>query len=276
MAVLRKRPVRAEAYYILGACDEAEAKIDAAITHYQDALVIDPGLASASVHLATLLLDGGRYEDAARVARAGLLRLDVPELHLALATALERVGEHDQAGKVFAAAADSFARAVAKRPDDALLRSRFGRALLVTGDDDGARREFTRAMETAADRPDNVDVFEEAGIGFSTMGDPKACVRALDRALSVSSAGALSRKRAQLFRERAECRYRAKDLSGARADARASLDLEPNLQLHLSAARWDEQAGDKIGCARHYAAAVGLAPSPKIAQDAKLGEERCK
>jgi tetratricopeptide (TPR) repeat protein len=274
---LRKNPAPAEAYFILGACDEIDSNSEEAITHYVDALTADPALVEASVHLSNIYLEHGRPEDAAKVAHLALQKSrDVPELHLVLAYALEREGEHAQAAKSFAAAADAFDRAVQKHPDDPRLHSRFGHALLVKGDDDGARREFARAMKLANEKSDQLEVFEEAAAGLSLLGDAKGCVAALDRALDVTSEAALSKKRAQIFRERAECRYRAKDLGGARSDANASLAIEPNLPLHLSAARWDEQAGDKAGCVRHYRAAAIMASSPKLQEEAELGAERCK
>jgi len=268
---------RAEAHFILGVCAEIDANGEDAIAHFDEALKIDPALVSASVHLSKIYLDNGRTEDAAKVALLALQKSrDVPELHLSLAYALEREGEHEKAAKSFAAAADAYDRAVKKNPDDARLHSGFGHALLVKGDDAAARREFALAMKIANDKPDQLEVFEESASGLALLGDAKGCVEALDRALMVTSEGTLSKKRAQIFRERAECRYRAKDLSGARSDANASLAIEQNLALHLSAARWDEQAGDKAGCVRHYRAAAGMASSPKVLEEAELGAERCK
>ena len=122
LASLRKRPVAAEAYYVLGVCAEIEGRVGVAVAHFQDALAADPACIPAALHLAALFLDSGRYEEAARIARAGLQRHDEPELHLVLATALERSGEHALAAKAFTCAADSFARAVAEQSDK-LLRS---------------------------------------------------------------------------------------------------------------------------------------------------------
>ena len=265
-----------EALLVLGACDEVEGHADDAIAEYHDALFVDPKLTEASLRLSTLLLDLGRNDEAAKAARAGLgFAPDRPELHMLLAEALERMGDSEGSARAYAHAAAAWHQAVAAHPDDAMLRVKYARALSVTHEDDRAKSEYLDALSLSSPQSrEGVDVILDAASGLSLLGDAQGCVAALDKLLS-SSPPSLETRRADALAERAECRYRTHDLDGARADANASLAITPNVPLHLEAARWDEQAGDRNGCARHYAAVVKATTSASVKTEATLGVQRC-
>lgn len=262
----------ARALVVLGACDELEGNVQDAVVLYQDALAVDPRSIDASKRLAGILLDVGEIEQAIAVAHRALERAPGDgDLWLIVAIAWERKGDDARATAAFARAAETFRIAAKRHLDDAPFRMRHARVLIAIGDVDAARVELEAVVDLARD---HVELVAEAALAFSSIGEPKRCVSALDEALeSFSTSDAAHR--ALLLSDRATCRYAAKDLGGARADADASLALEPSVELHLKAARWDEQAGDKRGCTNHYLAAATLAAGTPIEHQAELGAQRC-
>jgi tetratricopeptide (TPR) repeat protein len=261
--------VEPEALYLVGQCDELEGQPDSAIEAYDHALAIDPTRVEISLRLAQLLLDLGRNEDALRTTRAAAaLSPDRPELHVLMAEAYERLGDTVKAERAFAVAAAAFHKAVAAHPDDASLRNRYAHALAVQHKDDLAKSEYLDAIGLAGG---DQAVLEEAANGLALLGDPSGCIRAADAALEQPQ-GPLT---ARLLATRARCKHTAKDIAGACVDAEASLSLAPDALLHLETARWREQLGDRLACKQHYEEAAKLSTVPPIANEAKLGIQRC-
>src|SRR5262249_30211811 len=152
----------------------------------------------------------------------------------------------------------AFRAGLKEHEGDARYRVRFARACIAVGEIDEAKAQLDEAIDLAEDQGDGADVLAEAALAYASAGDPGRCVDALDDALdhapldapqgsTPGGAASLRRRRALLLADRASCKYAKKDLDGARDDADASLALDPNVTLHLEAARWDEQAGDKRG-----------------------------
>ena len=261
--------VEPEALFIVGQCAELEGQPDDAIEAYEHALAIDPRRTDVSLRLGQLLLDLGRNEDALRVIRsAAALAPDKPELHVTMAEAYERLGETAKAQRAFAIAAAAFHKAVAAHPDDAALRIRYAHALAVQHEDDPAKSEYLDAIGLAGG---DAVVLEEAANGLALLGDPAGCIRAIDQAGNTSTAAV----QARLLATRARCKHTAKDVAGACVDAEASLALVPDALLHLETARWREQLGDRLACKQHYEEAAKLSTVPPVANEAKLGIQRC-
>jgi tetratricopeptide (TPR) repeat protein len=267
----------ARALIVLGACDEIAGDVHEAVTRYEEALSIDPSSIDASTRLATLLIDLGRPEEAIDVARRALVHAPFdPDLWVVIAIGWERKGDEERSRDAFMRAVAAFRAGLKEHAGDAHFLVRYARACIAVDMLDEARGRLDEALACAHD---DVDVLAEAALAFSATGDPKRCVEALDEALVPglldASAKDAPRRRALLLADRAACKYATKDLDGARLDADASLALDPNVALHLEAARWDEQAGDKRGCAAHYVAAAKLSAGTPLAKEAELGARRC-
>jgi tetratricopeptide (TPR) repeat protein len=96
-------PKNAGAIYILGELDRRDQKWDEAISHYTQAVKIDPNLAEAYLGWGYCLVNLKKYEDAIPPLRtAERLMPANPEVHHSLGTALERSGHKDEAQKEFA------------------------------------------------------------------------------------------------------------------------------------------------------------------------------
>src|SRR5258708_6602554 len=220
----------ARALIVLGACDELEGNVQDALALYEDALSVDPRAIDASKRLATLLVDSGALDAALRVARRALeLSPGNPDLWVVVATAWERKGDEERASEAFARAAEAFRLALGAHAKDGKFRLRYARVLIATGDLDEARKQIAEAIDLAHG---DDDLLAETALAFSATGDPERCVDALDDALADTKTSDVAH-RAVLLADRATCKYAAKDLKGARADADASLAIEPTIDLHL-------------------------------------------
>jgi tetratricopeptide (TPR) repeat protein len=267
----------ARALIVLGACAEIAGDVDEAVTRYEEALSVDPAAHDASTRLASLLIDLGRPEEAIDVARRALVHAPFdPDLWVVIAIAWERKGDEDRSHDAFVRAVAAFRTGLEAHEGDARYRLRFARACIAVGDIDEAKAQLDEVIDLAGD---DADMLAEAALAYASTGDPRRCVDALDDALDHTrfdgTTKESARRRAVLLADRAACKYATKDLDGARDDADASLALDPNVTLHLEAARWDEQAGDKRGCAAHYFAAAKLSAGTPLAKEAELGARRC-
>jgi tetratricopeptide (TPR) repeat protein len=281
----------ARALIVLGACAEIAGDVDEAVTRYEEALSVDPAARDASTRLASLLIDLGRPEEAIDVARRALVHAPFdPDLWVVIAIGWERKGDEDRSHDAFVRAVAAFRAGLKEHEGDARYRLRFARACIAVGDIDEAKAQLDEVIDLAGD---DTDVLAEAALAYSAAGNPGRCIDALDDAIDHAIDPAIdhaidpaidhangktrewARRRAVLLADRAACKYATKDLDGARDDADASLALDPNVTLHLEAARWDEQAGDKRGCAAHYVAAAKLSAGTPLAKEAELGARRC-
>lgn len=264
-AVLAKNPKDAVAHYARGiVAEQSEKDLDAAEKHYRAALEADPKLVGASIFLSALLIDKKEWDEAAKVARAGLASAKgTPELHINLASALHGAGDH-------ATAAKSYANAVALKPEDAELRLWHGQELIDAGDKDGAAKAFKGALAKAKS---NTSVIALGGLGLKDAGDYPGCVAAFDQAIAVKAS-------APFYTERALCKHLAKDMAGARKDLDEAIKIEPSSKAHFYAAKFAEEDKDKKACKAHYLEAAKLAaaakPGTKVEEEAKKGAERCK
>lgn len=264
-AVLAKNPKDAVAHYARGiVAEDADKDLDAAEKHYVAALEADPKLVGASIFLSALYIKREKWDDAAKVARAGLEHAKgTYELHLHLALALHGKGDH-------ALAAKAYANAVTLRPDDGKLRFDHGEELLEAGDKDGAAKAFKGAIAKAKG---DSSLIALSGLELKKAGDLPGCVAAMDQAIAVKASGAF-------YTERAICKHAAKDVEGARKDLDEAIKLEPSSKNHFYAAKFAEDAGDKKACKTHYEQAAKLAaaakPGTKVEEEAKKGAARCK
>lgn len=264
-AVLAKNPKDAVAHYARGiVAEQSDKDPEAAEKHYRAALEADPKLVGASINLSALLYDKKQFDEAAKVARAGIaLAKGTPELHINLAYALHGAGDH-------ATAAKAFANAVALKPEDAELRIWHAQELLDAGDKDGAARAYKGAQAKAKG---NLSALTLVGLGLKEAGDLPGCVAAFDQAIGLKAT-------APFFTERALCKHAASDVAGARKDLDEAIKLDPSSKAHFYAGKFAEGAGDKKACKAHYLEAAKLAaaakPGTKVEEEAKKGADRCK
>jgi tetratricopeptide (TPR) repeat protein len=96
-------PNNADAQYILGELARRDEKWDEAISRFSQAAKINPGFSEAYLGWGATLLTLKKYEEAISPLRTGeRLAPGNPDMHHALATALERSGHKEEAQKEFA------------------------------------------------------------------------------------------------------------------------------------------------------------------------------
>ena len=96
-------PNNAGAHYILGELARRDGKCDEALPRFTQATNVDPNFAEAQLGQGLCLVTLKKYEEAIPPLRsAERLMPQNPEVHHALATALERSGHKDEAQKEFA------------------------------------------------------------------------------------------------------------------------------------------------------------------------------
>jgi tetratricopeptide (TPR) repeat protein len=96
-------PNNADAQYILGELARRDEKWDEAISRFSQAAKINPGFSAAYLGWGATLLNVKKYEEAISPLRsAERLAPGNPDIHHALATALERSGHKEEAAREFA------------------------------------------------------------------------------------------------------------------------------------------------------------------------------
>ncbi len=168
-ATLARNPDCWMAYINLGKLRQEEARargndpalLDEALSMFQTAVRIEPGISQAHNNLGTLLLTMGRDEEAlAEFRKAADLNPSDPEVHQNMSLALERLGRTDEA----AAEAQASLRL---RPDQAAAHLTLADALQSQGRFDEAIREYAGALQLA---PDDAEAHNNYGSALAKAG----------------------------------------------------------------------------------------------------------
>jgi Flp pilus assembly protein TadD len=148
---VRIDPELASAWANLGVAQRRSGRTDQAELSYRQALVVDPGLSSALVNLAVLLRLNGRTEEADDL----LLMADVkrnrnPFTYIALGDLSLRYGRLDEAERFYS-------RARRLGPDEAAPAAALGEVLLRRGERKAAEKLLRRAQRLEPDGDRRID-----------------------------------------------------------------------------------------------------------------------
>lgn len=260
--VYEKNPKHAVANYVLGMVAEEEKQDDKALGYYRAALATDPALVGASIYLTALLIKLEKFDEAIDVAKNGLkvAKGASYELHANLGYAL--VGKKD-----LASAVKSFGNALKLNPEAVDVRFDRAEALAALGQKDEAVKEYKAVASNPKADPTLV---RASAHGLSQLGEHTVCVAVLTPLVE-------GKPQPDVLNQRAQCKHKAGDLAGARADVEASIKLKPNLNAHGFGAQWAEEAKDKKACVHHWTELGKLgAGNAKAEEQSKKGLERCK
>ncbi len=268
-AVVAKNPKHGDAHFILGVCADSgfpdlksDKSDEQAVTHYQAALDANPKNTGDAENLSAILVSQKKWDDAIAVCKKGLdaIKSASPGLHANLGYAL--AGKGDNAGAV-----KSWGNALKLSPDLVDVRLDRAETLVALGQKDEAIKELKAAGTSAkADGKQK----RLAAHSLSAAGDHAACVTVLDGVISAKA-------EPDTLTQRAQCKHKAGDLAGARADIDESIKLKPTLNAHGFGAQWAEQAKDKKACTHHWTELGKLgAGKAKAEEEAKKGVDRCK
>jgi len=262
LQVYEKNPKHAVANYVLGMVAEEEKQDDKAVAFYKVALTTDPALIGASIYLSAILIKLEKYDEAAEVAKNGLKTAKGAsfELHANLGYAL--AGKKD-----LATAVKSWANALKLNPDSIDVRFDRAEALAALGQKDEAIKEYKAVASNPKAEPTLV---RASAHGLSQLGEHAVCVAVLTPLVD-------SKPQPDVLTQRAQCKHKAGDLPGARADIDASIKLKPTLNAHGFGAQWAEEAKDKKACTLHWTELGKLGVgNAKAESEAKKGLDRCK
>ena len=151
--------------------------VDDAITHFQEALQINPGYAEAHINLGNALFQRGKVDEAiAQYQRALQINPDYAEAHYNLGNALLRQGSVDEA-------IAQYQRALQIRPDYAHAHGNLGNALLQKGNVDEAVAHFQRALQI---KPGNATAHNNLGNALLRKGSVGEAIVNFRKALRIN------------------------------------------------------------------------------------------
>jgi len=156
-----KNPDAWAAQHNLGIALAQAGRVEDAIGHYKQALLIKPNFAEAHNDLANALLDSGKVSEAiTEYTEALRIKPDYTAAHNNLGNALLRLGSVPEAIAEFTAA-------LRIKPDNAEAHSNLGSALAGQGRIAEAIAEFAAALRI---KPDNAEAHYNMGLALASQG----------------------------------------------------------------------------------------------------------
>jgi predicted O-linked N-acetylglucosamine transferase (SPINDLY family) len=153
-------------------------RLDEAITHYEQAIALQPRYPSALGNLANLLLQQEKFERAADTYLKLLaISPNQPVIENNLGTALQRLNRYDEA---FGA----FERALAAKPD--YLQALVNQAILLSAMK-RPEEAATRYAQAAALTPHNPEIYNDLGNALFEAGQLDRALASYDRALALNA-----------------------------------------------------------------------------------------
>jgi Flp pilus assembly protein TadD len=248
-AAAKKNPKDYQALMNLGLACEKLSDPSSAEAAYKAALAVKPDLEAASEELSALDLDAGRADDAAAVARAGLAK------HASSGALHENLGlalaaKGDQDG-----ATKELSQAIQITPSDPMLHLTLAHWLNVWHVR-GAAPHLDQARDLAKD---DYGLIASIGYEYRMAGEFDSCVKTFDRAVALKDGG-------EVRTERALCRLGLKDDKGTLADLQAAVQKESTY------APAHYYLGGRLAMTKHFKEAAAeyskyleLAPSGSLA-----------
>ncbi len=168
----------ASAFNNAGLILQADGRPQEAIAAFEQAMRVDPSLASALWNLSDILFDDERDLDRSDELLVKAFANGLPEgkqYLIGRAIGYQRDGRIERSERLLAGGVEA-------RPDDAELLLFRGRYRIEAGDCSGALDDFRRASEI---EPDNPAASASAGLAHLCLGDRAAAARAFRRSLAL-------------------------------------------------------------------------------------------
>jgi tetratricopeptide (TPR) repeat protein len=251
-AAAKKNPSDYDSLQNLGLACEKLGDAPAAEAAYKAALAVKPDLETATTALSALYVDAGRNDDAVAVARAGLAK-HAGSAVLHENLAVALAGKGDQDG-----ATKEFSQAVQLTPTDPMFHLTFAHWLNVWKVR-GAAPHLDAARDLAKD---DYALMVSIGFEYRMAGEYDSCVKLLDRAVSMKDGG-------EVRTHRALCRLGLKDEKGTLTDLQAAVAKEPTYApAHYYLAGRLAKGKNYREAAAEYAKYLDLAPNGSLAKPA--------
>ena len=171
-AAIRLAPGLARAHMNRGNILLARGNAEEALIAYQKALELEPDYAAAHYNAGNAQASLNDHEAAcAAYEKAILLKPDFADAHVALGNALEDTGRRDEA-------AASYRRALEISPDYAEVHANLGKTLLALGHQDKAMASLQRAVDFM---PDDMETLFVLGVTQKSRGELEAARSSLSK-----------------------------------------------------------------------------------------------
>jgi tetratricopeptide (TPR) repeat protein/mono/diheme cytochrome c family protein len=175
-ARVRLSPTNASRHNELGVAYLRVRNVDAAITHFREALRLTGEYADAHNNLGDALQQAGRLEEAiGHFRQAQRLKPNDDRVHFNMGNALRADGQED-------AAIRAFRRAININPDFAEAHNNLGVGLASQQKFQEAARHFAAAVSS---NPDYADAYNNLGLALGSLGDVAGAIRHRRRALEI-------------------------------------------------------------------------------------------
>jgi len=159
---LRIDPSYAEAHYNLGVALAKQGNIQEAMSHYSDALKLNPNYADAHNNLGIILARQGKNREAiVHFSEALRIRPDRAEIDINMANSLTGLGEIEQAVSFYRKALDV-------QPDHFGAHYNLGKALVRQGKTNEAIVHYRKSVQI---RPNFAEAHFDLGLAYVTIGD---------------------------------------------------------------------------------------------------------
>ena len=212
---VQKNPKQADAHHYLGLVNDQMGARTEAEKHYRKALELSPDLEESAVNLAALLVENGKYDDAAGLMKKAIAKNPKSAaLQVNLGMALSGKGDVDAASK-------AFEEAIKLEPNNGIHLVTYASHLARNNKKDEAITKLKQAEKTAAN---DAGVLASVALEYKGLKDFKSCVAVLDKAVS-------QKDLAELRIYRGTCKLGLKDLPGATTEFKDAVAKEPNNAL---------------------------------------------
>ena len=189
---LRLQPDDADTHYNLGVALEKQGRIEEAMAHFSEAVRLRPDYADAHYSMAVILARRSKFEDAiSHYSKALRVRPNYAKAHNNLGVALFSQGKLDRA-------IEHYRTALKLDPNFGKVHNNLGNALIQKGKLDEAIAHYSRALEIRTHYP---EAHNNLGVALARQGKIDAAIVQFEKALQLKPDYAQARINLVLARE---------------------------------------------------------------------------
>jgi Tfp pilus assembly protein PilF len=251
---IQKNPKQADAYHYLAVVQEQLGQKADAEKNYRKALELDGALEESATNLAALLVDSGKYDEAAALMKKAIAKNPKSAgLHVNLGMALAGKNDADGASK-------EFEEAIRLDSHSGIYLVTYAGHLARTGKKDDAIAKLKQAEKISAS---DAGVLASVALAYKDLKDFKSCIAVLDKAVALKDV-------AELRIYRGTCKLGQRDLSGATTEFRDAVTKEPNNAVaHYSLGNALADSGKLADAITEWETTMKLAPDTPQAKGAE-------
>jgi Flp pilus assembly protein TadD len=251
---IQKNPKQADAYHYLAVVHEQLGQRAEAEKNYRKALEADGALEESATNLAAILVDNGKYDEAATLMKKTIAKNPKSAgLHVNLGMALAGKNDADGANK-------AFEEAIRLDPHNGIYLVTYAGHLARSGKKEDAVAKLKQAEKISAADP---GVLASVALAYKELKDFKSCIAVLDKAVALKDVGEL-----RIYR--GTCKLGQRDLSGATTEFRDAVAKEPNNAVaHYSLGNALADSGKLADAITEWETTIKLAPDSPQAKGAE-------